>query len=62
MKAEPKFSIGTGGRADIANIKETSKLPGPGNYEGNNESFTKKSAPNYGFGTSNRENTIELKL
>ena len=60
MKAEPSFSMGTGQRADLANIKEVSKMPGPGNYDGTHD--TKKNAPHYGFGTSNRDNSTEAKL
>jgi hypothetical protein len=46
--------MGTGLRSDIANLKEHSKLPGPGNYHSLDDSFVKKAAPAYGFGSSKR--------
>jgi len=33
IKTEPAFSMGSGSRADLANLKEKGPLPGPGNYQ-----------------------------
>ena len=35
--------------------------PGPGNYSSLDESFTKKTAPKYGFGTGSREELVNSK-
>ncbi|CDW84498.1 UNKNOWN [Stylonychia lemnae] len=59
IKNEPSFSIGTGSRADIANLKQKGPIPGPGNYQSLDESFLKKTAPAYGFGSSKREESNE---
>jgi hypothetical protein len=59
LKAEPSYSIGTGSRADLANLKEHKKKPGPGNYDSFDDSLLKKSAPVYGFGTSKRVDSLE---
>lgn len=55
LKSDPAFSMGTGQRADIANFKEKLNHPGPGNYQTLDDSFVKKAAPKYGFGSSKRE-------
>lgn len=54
IKNEPAFSMGSGSRADIANLKEKGNLPGPGNYTSLDDTFVKKNAPAYGFGSSIR--------
>lgn len=53
--------MGSGQRADLANLKEKLNVPGPGNYQALDDSFTKKNAPKYGFGTSKREEIIDKK-
>ena len=53
--------MGSGDRADLANLKEAMKKPGPGNYESLDDSFTKKNAPKYGFGTGSREDLATTK-
>ena len=59
LKAEPKFSMGTGKRPDIANIKEKNNIPGPGNYSTMDDSVMKKTAPKFGFGTSKRDGSTD---
>lgn len=59
LKSDPAFSVGTGKRSDLANLKEREHIPGPGNYQTLDDSFTKKAAPMYGFGTSKREDSLE---
>lgn len=58
VKSEPKFSIGTSKRADIANSKERNQIPGPGNYDNSQTNSTKRQAPKFGFGTSKREKLL----
>lgn len=54
--------MGSGSRADLANLKESKHLPGPGNYHTLNEaSVVKRSAPAYGFGSSKRDESLEKK-
>jgi hypothetical protein len=60
VKSEPKFSIGTSKRADIANSKERSHMPGPGNYDNSETNSTKRAAPKFGFGTSKRDKLLAL--
>eukprot|EP00347_Sterkiella_histriomuscorum_P006966 403350761 len=59
IKNEPAFSMGSGLRSDIANLKEKNQLPGPGNYQSHDDTFIKRSAPSYGFGSSIREDSLE---
>ena len=49
--------MGTGQRQGLVATKETSHMPGPGNYNTLYDSSTKKTAPKYGFGTGNRDNS-----
>lgn len=39
MKNEPSFSVGSGKRSDLANLKERNKIPGPAMYETIDNSF-----------------------
>lgn len=55
IKNEPAFSVGSGKRSDLANLKEKLKIPGPGNYSTLDDSYVRKSMPKYGFGTSTRD-------
>jgi hypothetical protein len=51
--------MGSGTRADLANLKEKINVPGPGNYSAADDSPLKKAAPSYGFGTSKREDIAD---
>jgi len=44
--------MGTGSRTDLGGGKETKFKPGPGAYEGTAD--LKKTAPKFGFGSSQR--------
>lgn len=55
LKSDPAFSLGTGQRSDIANLKERAFMPGPGNYSNMNDTVTKRQGPKYGFGTGTRD-------
>jgi len=57
IKQEPSFSIGTGMRQGIADVKESGNSPGPGNYNTFYDGFTKKVAPHYVFGTGTRDDS-----
>ena len=59
IKREPAFSVGTGQREDIAGLKTKQYLPGPGNYSVLDDSFVKRNAPKYGFGTGKRDDSNE---
>ena len=51
-KKAAAFSLGTSQRADLAGHKESKQKPGPGNYE--NMKDMKRTAPRFGFGSSQR--------
>ena len=51
-KKAAAFSLGTSQRADLAGHKEGKQKPGPGNYE--NMTDLKRTAPRFGFGSSQR--------
>lgn len=52
--------MGSGSRADLANLKEQKHIPGPGNYHTINETvIIKRTAPAYGFGSSKRDESLE---
>lgn len=53
-RRSPAYSLGSGSRIDMANTKATKFIPGPGNYTASDTFYLKKSAPNFGFGTSKR--------
>ena len=47
-RAAPAFSVGSGSRSDLANIKQSKFVPGPGNYSA--AMIPKRNAPSFGFG------------
>jgi hypothetical protein len=53
MKNAPKFGFGSGNRENPAANREMGSIPGPGTYQGDNNSVL-KGAPKYGFGSQMR--------